>query len=193
MNLTIMLLDNNIYGLTKSQTSPTTRKGEKSNTHPKGSFFAPMSPISVMLGIANASFIAQTVDWNQAHLYETIKAAHAHRGASFIRVLQRCPHFTSHVFLGPLKDFHQLLLLDHPDGVKLDETVLKKFPNRVQHDPRDLAAARALADRTDVYPIGVFYKNPEAECYDDVTSQGVAITQADKLAGVNKALDRFLV
>ena len=193
MNLTILLLDNNIYGLTKSQTSPTTRRGEKSNTHPQGSFFPPLNPISVMLGIANASFVAQTVDWNQAHLYATIKAAHAHKGASFIRVLQRCPHFTSHVFLGPLKDFNQLLLMNHPDGVMLDDAVLRKFPNRDEHDPRDLAAARALADRTDVYPIGVCYKNPEAQCYDDVTARGIAMTQAEKLAGINQAVDRFLV
>src|SRR3569832_1002469 len=45
MNLTILLLDNNVYGLTKNQTSPTSRLGEKSNTQPKGSFFAPLNPI----------------------------------------------------------------------------------------------------------------------------------------------------
>jgi 2-oxoglutarate ferredoxin oxidoreductase subunit beta len=193
MNLTILLLDNNVYGLTKNQTSPTTRKGEKSNTHPRGSFFAPMNPISVTLGIANASFVAQTVDWNQGHLYATIKAAHAHKGASFIRVLQRCPHFTSHIFQDTVKDFSQLLMMEHPDGVTLEDPVLKKFTNRIAHDPRDLAAARALADRTDVYPVGVFYRNPEAQCYDDVTSYGVSMTQSQKLSGINKALDRFVV
>jgi 2-oxoglutarate ferredoxin oxidoreductase subunit beta len=64
MNLTILLLDNNVYGLTKNQTSPTTRTGERTNTHPGGSFLAPLNPISVTLGIANASFVAQTVDWD---------------------------------------------------------------------------------------------------------------------------------
>ena len=51
MDLTILLLDNNIYGLTKNQTSPTTRIGERSNTHPKGSYLPPLNPISVTLGI----------------------------------------------------------------------------------------------------------------------------------------------
>jgi 2-oxoglutarate ferredoxin oxidoreductase subunit beta len=98
MNLTILLLDNNVYGLTKNQTSPTSHIGQKSNTHPHGSFFASLNPIAVTLGINNASFVAQTVDWNPPHLYATIKAAHAHKGASFVRVLQRCPHFSGHVF-----------------------------------------------------------------------------------------------
>ena len=64
MNLTVLLLDNNIYGLTKMQTSPTTRPGERSNTHPKGSVLPALNPIQVTLGIENASFVAQTIDWH---------------------------------------------------------------------------------------------------------------------------------
>jgi len=80
MDLTVLLLDNNIYGLTKNQTSPTTRTGEKSNTHPSGSSLPPLNPIAVTLGITNASFVAQTIDWNPPHLYSTIRAAYEHRG-----------------------------------------------------------------------------------------------------------------
>jgi 2-oxoglutarate ferredoxin oxidoreductase subunit beta len=193
MDLTILLLDNNIYGLTKSQTSPTTRIGEKSNTHPKGSFFAPMNPISVTLGIANASFVAQTIDWNPPHLYSTIKAAYHHKGASFVRILQRCPHFTDHIFAPAQQDMNQVMLMTHQDGIGLDKNVMKLFPNHVEHDPRDLAGGRNFAARDDVYPIGLFYRNEDASRYDETTSQGLGKSPAEKLAAIDKALDRFLV
>jgi 2-oxoglutarate ferredoxin oxidoreductase subunit beta len=60
MDLTALLLDNNIYGLTKNQTSPTTPQGHTSNTQPYGSYLPPLDPISVTLGVTNASFVAQT-------------------------------------------------------------------------------------------------------------------------------------
>lgn len=193
MDLTILLLDNNIYGLTKNQTSPTTRTGERSNTTPKGSLFAPINPISVVLGIANRSFVAQTIDWNPPHLYATIRAAFEHKGASFVRILQRCPHFTSHVFAPVQEDLSQALLMEHDDGVVLDEGVKRIFRNRVAHDPANLSAARDLADREDVYPIGVFYRNEKARRYDETTQVGLDTTRAEKLAAVDRAIERFTV
>lgn len=193
MNFTVLLLDNNIYGLTKMQTSPTTRPGERSNTHPKGSFFAALNPISVTLGINNASFVAQTVDWNPPHLYATIKAAHRHQGTSFVRVLQRCPHFTAHVFAPAQDDYSRMLLMTHPDGINMDPAVTRLFPNRMEHDPSNLAEARALADRADVHTLGLFYRDPEAARYDLATAQGLGMSSESKLAAVEKALDRFLV
>jgi hypothetical protein len=67
------------------------------------------------------------------------------------------------------------------------------FPRRVDHDPRDLSAARDLADRTDVYPIGLFYRNDNASRYDLATQQGLETTQAEKLAAINGMFDRFAV
>ncbi|MCS7023311.1 MAG: thiamine pyrophosphate-dependent enzyme [Bryobacteraceae bacterium] len=193
MNLTVLLLDNNIYGLTKSQTSPTTRFGEKSNTHPKGSFFASLNPISVTLGIPNASFVAQTIDWNPPHLYATIKAAHRHQGTSFVRILQRCPHFTPHVFAPAQQDLNQVLLMTHAEGIQLEEPARKLFPNCVEHDPRDLAAARRLADREDVYPVGLFYRKEGALRYDEHTATGIDFTPQQKLDALNRILDRFRI
>jgi 2-oxoglutarate ferredoxin oxidoreductase subunit beta len=193
MDFTILLIDNNIYGLTKNQTSPTTRAGERTNTHPKGSFFAPLSPIAVALGVANRSFVAQTIDWNPPHLYATIRAAYEHKGPSFGRILQRCPHFTSHVFAPAQEDLTQVLLMDHVDGVALEDPLKRIFRNRIVHDPSNLSEARELADRDDVYPIGVFYKNDKAFRYDEATQQGLGKTQAEKLAAVDKALTRFMV
>lgn len=193
MNLTILLLDNNVYGLTKMQTSPTTKTGEKSNTHPQGSFFSPLNPIAVTLGIANVSFVAQTIDWNPPHLYATIRAAHEHQGTSFVRILQRCPHFSSHVFLPAQEDLGKVLLMQDPAGIGLDPAVMGLFPNRVQHDPADLSEARQIVSRDDVHPIGLFYRNESASRYDLWTSRGMERTATEKVAAVDRLLDRFVV
>lgn len=193
MDLTILLLDNNIYGLTKNQTSPTTHLGERSNTHPQGSALPPLNPLSVTLGINNASFVAQTVDWAPPHLYSTIRAAHEHKGASFVRVLQRCPHFTSHVFAEALHDHSKVLVLNHPEGVALDPQLGKLYPNQTDHDPNDLAAARAMATREDVYPIGLLYRNPHAARYDWATQQGLGMAAPEKLAAVEDAIAEFAI
>lgn len=193
MDLTVLLLDNNVYGLTKNQTSPTARLGEPSNTYPRGSVLAPLNPLSVALSVANTSFVAQTVDWSPPHVYQTIRAAYEHRGTSFVRVLQRCPHFSAHVFGEAVRDPSHILVMEHESGIPLDPAVLKRFPNRQVHDPSNLEQARAMAAREDVYPIGLFYRNPKAARYDEFTSQGLAITQAEKLAAIEAALQRFAI
>ena len=63
-------------------------------------------------------------------------------------MLQRCPHFTSHVFAEPLHDPNQVLLMNHQRGIPLDAAVATKFTNQVEHDPDNLAEARALSERT---------------------------------------------
>ncbi|HXJ40155.1 MAG TPA: hypothetical protein VNH18_12830, partial [Bryobacteraceae bacterium] len=148
---------------------------------------------TVALGIANASFVAQTVDWNPAHVYSTIRAAHEHRGLSFVRILQRCPHFSAHVFDAPLHDSSLVLLMDHERGIGLEPGQSKRFPNRVTHDPGNLDEARAIAAREDVYPIGLFYRDEHATCYDDFTQRGLAMTQAEKHAAIHSAIDKFAI
>jgi 2-oxoglutarate ferredoxin oxidoreductase subunit beta len=193
MNMTIMLLDNNIYGLTKKQSSPTTRIGEHSNTHPTGVYMDPIDPISVTLGVTGASFVAQTCDWNLSHLAETLHEAWRHKGCSFVRVIQRCPHFTGHVFEPFVKDPSRIQLMLHPDGIEADDKVLSKFKNQVAHDPADIHNARELAHQTDVIPIGLFYRNVTAKRYDDWSTQGIGTSPGDKIAAVNKVLDSLSV
>lgn len=193
MDLTVLLLDNNIYGLTKNQTSPTTRLGERSNTHPHGAVLAPLNPLTVALGVTNTSFVAQTVDWNPLHVYSTIRAAYEHRGTSFVRILQRCPHFSAHVFDEAFEDPSRILLMEHENGISVDPAVRERFPNRQTHDPHDLDAARAIATRDDVYPIGLFYRKEDAPCYEAFTNQGLAMTQAEKLAAIDAAIQRFAI
>lgn len=193
MNMVVMMLDNNIYGLTKMQSSPTTPKGQHSFTHPGGVPISPLNPLALTLSITNASFVAQTVDWNPPHVYATLRAAHRHRGLSFVRILQRCPHYMPDVWSCLQQDPAKVLLLTHADGIELDELTRRSFKNQQEHDPEDLAEARTLAARTDVVPVGLYYRSPDAERYDLVSTHGMDMSDADKLREAQAEMDRFLI
>lgn len=92
VNVTVLLFNNRIYGLTKGQYSPTSPVGTKTKTTPNGSIDNPINPLLFALG-AEATFIARTVDNNPKHMVETFKAAHAHQGVSFVEILQNCVIF----------------------------------------------------------------------------------------------------
>jgi len=193
MNMVVMLLDNSTYGLTKNQTSPTSKKGAQSNTHPRGWVLDAINPIQTTLGIANASFVAQTVDWNPAHLLATLTAAHRHQGFSFVRVVQRCPHYKAGMFESLQSDPSGLLLLTHPDGINVDDAIKKVLKNQCEHDPSNLNRARELAGSEDAVPIGLLYRNEKADHYEDYTSAGIATSRSEKLAALDAQLDRYQV
>lgn len=92
LNVTVLLFNNRIYGLTKGQYSPTSPVGTKTKTTPTGSIDSPLNPLMFALG-AEATFIARTVDNNPKHMVETFKAAHAHQGVSFVEIFQNCVIF----------------------------------------------------------------------------------------------------
>ncbi|MEE9281044.1 MAG: thiamine pyrophosphate-dependent enzyme [Myxococcota bacterium] len=192
MKMVVMLLDNNVYGLTKNQTSPTSSRGRTSNTHPRGAWLEPIDPVQTTLGIANASFVAQTVDWNPPHLLATLKAAHHHQGLAFVRILQRCPHYPTPLFEALQSDPSKLLLLTHPDGIEADDTVRRVFRSTHEHDPGDLDGARELAGG-DLVPIGLFYRNEAIDQYDRHTVEGLATSRRDKLAALRAELSRYQI
>ena len=193
MKMVVMLLDNGVYGLTKNQTSPTSTKGARSNTHPRGWVLDPINPIQTTLGITNASFVAQTVDWNPPHLLATLTAAHRHPGLAFVRIVQRCPHFKEGAFADLQQDPSQLLLLQHADGIEVHESIQRVLKNQLEHDPADLDAAREIADRKDVVPVGLLYRNPSADRYDRFTTEGLATSRSDKIAALEAEFDRYQI
>ena len=89
VDVTILLFNNRIYGLTKGQYSPTSELGKVTKSTPMGSADRPLSPCSFALA-AGASFVARTVDRNIAHMEEVLKRASAHKGAAFVEILQNC-------------------------------------------------------------------------------------------------------
>ena len=97
VNLQILLFNNEIYGLTKGQASPTSRRGTKSPSTPKGSIDPALIPAAFALG-AGARFVARSIDTLQPHLVEVLKRAHRHQGASFVEIYQNCVVFNDGVF-----------------------------------------------------------------------------------------------
>ncbi|MBM3485084.1 MAG: 2-oxoacid:ferredoxin oxidoreductase subunit beta [Alphaproteobacteria bacterium] len=89
VDLNLLMFNNAIYGLTKGQYSPTSKVGTRSPSTPQGSVDQPVNAILFALG-AGARFVARSVDTNQKHLPEMLKRAHAHKGASFVEILQNC-------------------------------------------------------------------------------------------------------
>jgi 2-oxoglutarate ferredoxin oxidoreductase subunit beta len=97
LDVNILLFNNRIYGLTKGQYSPTSEVGKVTKSTPVGSVDHPFDPIAVALG-ADASFVARSVDVETKHLQEMVKRAHAHKGASFVEILQNCNVFNDGAF-----------------------------------------------------------------------------------------------
>jgi 2-oxoglutarate/2-oxoacid ferredoxin oxidoreductase subunit beta len=97
VNLTILMFNNQIYGLTKGQYSPTSEQGKVTKSTPYGSLDQPFNPLSVALG-AEATFVARTHDLDRKHMMQVFREAHAHRGAAFVEILQNCNVFNDGAF-----------------------------------------------------------------------------------------------
>src|SRR5580700_5588938 len=97
VDLKIVMFNNEIYGLTKGQYSPTSRPGTKTKSSPGGSVESPLRPLSIALG-AEATFVARTMDVDIKHLTETLKRAAEHKGTAFVEVYQNCVIFNDGVF-----------------------------------------------------------------------------------------------
>jgi 2-oxoglutarate/2-oxoacid ferredoxin oxidoreductase subunit beta len=97
VNMTILLFNNRIYGLTKGQYSPTSEVGKVTKSTPVGSLDHPFNPVSLALG-AEASFVARTIDSDRKHLTAVLSAAAAHRGTSLVEIYQNCPIFNDGAF-----------------------------------------------------------------------------------------------
>jgi 2-oxoglutarate/2-oxoacid ferredoxin oxidoreductase subunit beta len=97
IDLKILLFNNEIYGLTKGQYSPTSRTGTPSKTSKTGSLETPIRPLTIAIA-SEATFIARTVDVDVKHLTETLQKAAAHKGAAFVEIYQNCKIFNDEVF-----------------------------------------------------------------------------------------------
>ena len=193
MNLTVFLHDNQIYGLTKKQASPTSPIGTRSNTTPRGSYLEALNPLAVTLGVQNASFVAQAVDWVPELLFDIVKAAFHHKGLSFVRIIQRCPEWLPQSLDPWLHDPNRLVILNHEKGLQVSAGLSKVYRNQLQHDPSDLNRAREIASDTDTIPVGILYRNPEIPCYEDLRRSTVLRTADLTRSGLNSELDKFTV
>jgi len=120
VNITLLLFNNRIYGLTKGQYSPTSELGKVTKSTPLGSVDPPFNPLAVALG-AGASFVARTHDLDRKHMIEVFRAAHAHRGASFVEIFQNCNVFNDGAFkdiVGREQREEMLIDLKHGEQIR---------------------------------------------------------------------------
>ena len=120
VNLTILMFNNRIYGLTKGQYSPTSEVGKVTKSTPMGSVDAPFNPLAVALG-AEAGFVARTHDLDRKHMQEVFRAAHDHPGAAFVEIYQNCNVFNDAAFediTGREKREEMLINLTHGQPIR---------------------------------------------------------------------------
>lgn len=180
-----LLYDNELYALTKSQTSPTTRKGYKTNTQPTGTYLDPLNPVRLALGIG-ASFVASTADWLPDHFTSTLKVAFEHPGFAFVHILQRCPHFDPDNF--DHKSSSWFSFLNHATGIGPDKRLIDKA-EVIEHDPTNLQDAFKYAESERRY-YGLFYRDLSKPRYDELMHNLVKNTPQKPRTGI---LDAYLL
>ena len=180
-----MMYDNELYALTKNQTSPTTRKNHPTMTQPQGTYIDPLNPVRVALGLG-ASFVASTADWIPDHLASTLKVAFDHPGFAFVHISQRCPHFDPNGF--DYKTSSWFSFLNHANGIPADKRLADKT-EVIEHDPSNLAQAFTYALNDRRY-FGLFYQDKNKPRYDKILHDQTAnAVKKDR----SKILDRYIV
>ncbi|MBP6442322.1 MAG: 2-oxoacid:ferredoxin oxidoreductase subunit beta, partial [Sphingorhabdus sp.] len=217
LNCQIMLFNNEIYGLTKGQYSPTSRVGTNSPSTPYGSVDRPATPCAFALG-SGARFVARGFDVSK-NLTDVLKAAHAHKGAAFIEIFQNCIVYNKDVF----EDFaapkgaegHQLWLQhgqpmlfgsEKSGGVKgltldRDAMALKVVDvvdgdhaaaGVIVHDATNRSLAHMLVEMPfGEFPmaLGVLYDDPRPTFEEAVIAQNASASEG-KSADLNKLLEK---
>jgi len=199
VDVNYLLFNNQIYGLTKGQYSPTSHAGTRSPSTPGGSLDNPVSAVPFALG-CGARFVARTIDTRQDHLPEMMKRAHAHQGTSFVEILQNCIVYNDGVFdhiTAKQVVADKTISVEHgqpllfgkdrdkglrvkPGGLKLEVVTLGEGGNTeadlLVHDETDRTLATLLAQMEPPHfptAIGVLYCEPGA-AYDRLVADQMA-------------------
>src|SRR5437588_6584595 len=191
VNIKIILFNNEIYGLTKGQYSPTSPLGTRTKSTPMGSIDYPFNPLSLAIG-ADASFVARAIDTDRAHLTDVLRAAANHRGSAFMEIFQNCKLYNDGAFDFVRADKTNRIYLEHGKPIRFGEEGEKGVRQRtdgsvevvdvsdeselVVHDAHhaEPSAAFALSRLTQstwgATPIGVF-RDVERPVYDELMAE----------------------
>lgn len=194
IDVTVLLFNNRIYGLTKGQYSPTSERGKITKSSPFGVLENPFNPIKMALA-AGATFVARSIDREPKHLTETIRLAAEHKGTSFVEIYQNCNIFNDGAFenLTDKTKKNNLLYMEggkpftygvdgdkmlNWNGSSFDDVKFIESGENITHDPlgNNSAIEFALADLT--YndnlptPIGVF-RQQDQESYDELLTKQI--------------------
>ena len=215
VDLQLLLFNNEIYGLTKGQYSPTSKAGTKSPSTPDGSVDMPLHPCTFALG-AGARFVARTIDTEARLMAPVLERAHAHKGASFVEIYQNCPVYNDGIF-DLIKEKKTAadtrLVLEHgkpltfgeddSKGLRLNAKTLMlevvtlgeggvTEADLMVHDETSKMLAQMLASlKLPEFPepVGVLYCDPTAPAYtDDVYQQRLIVREKKGKADLNALL-----
>jgi 2-oxoglutarate/2-oxoacid ferredoxin oxidoreductase subunit beta len=145
-NITCIVHDNMVYGLTKGQASPTTLRGMKTSYQIEGVTEEPFNPLAVAIAL-DASFVARTFSGDKEHMKNTFKSAINHKGFSLVDVFQPCVTFNK---INTFQWFKE-------NTYHLEDS----------HDPFNKNEAFKRATEKDKYPLGIFYKNNEKKTFEE--------------------------
>lgn len=214
-DVNVLLFNNQIYGLTKGQYSPTSEEKKITKSTPFGSIDHPFNPLALAMG-ADATFVARTMDRDPKHLQAMLVRTNQHKGASFLEIYQNCNIFNDgafEIFTEKSSKPQETLFLEHgkpltfgvnnDKGIKLDGFTPKvvELNNGYSaddlwiHDERDIYKAQILTrifddPRTEGHlprPFGVFYET-DRPCYEEVMALQIEDAKARKPADLDKLL-----
>ena len=204
VDVTILLFNNRIYGLTKGQYSPTSERGKVTKSTPLGSVDQPFNPLSIAIG-AEATFVARAIDTDKQGTLEVLRAAAAHRGAAFVEILQNCNIYNDGAFDVVREEKDNRLYLRAGEEVRWGDKGVRMRPDGtleivdasvgglLRHDPgRDdpglaFALARLTWETAGGVPLGVF-RSVSRPVYEDLVHEQVRTSIERKGEGDLRAL-----
>lgn len=151
-DIKVIVMNNEVYGLTTGQASPTSQVGQRTKSTPDGSYIYPLNPLSALLG-AGATFVARGFSGDPKHLSDVIQKAIRHKGFALVDVISPCVTWF---------DIYDEV---RPKIYKLEGTT---------HNPSDLLSAIAKVNETDRIPIGVFFSNDSRESFEEIVEREIA-------------------
>jgi 2-oxoglutarate ferredoxin oxidoreductase subunit beta len=195
VNLKILLFNNQIYGLTKGQYSPTSPVGTRTKSTPMGSIDHAFNPLSLAIG-AEASFVARAIDTDRAHLTDVLRSAAHHRGSAFVEIFQNCNIYNDGAFDFVRDDKTNRIYLEHGKPIRFGENREKGVRQRddgsvevadvrdeselVVHDAGHaepslaFALSRLTRETCGATPIGVF-RDVKRGVYDELMGEQIEL------------------
>jgi 2-oxoglutarate/2-oxoacid ferredoxin oxidoreductase subunit beta len=210
VNLKILLFNNQIYGLTKGQYSPTSELGKVTKSTPMGSLDHPFNPVSLAIG-AEATFVARSIDTDRKHLSEVLRRAAAHKGTAFVEIYQNCNIFNDGAFDAVKEHPENQIRIEHgqpirfgeegsrgvrqrPDGscelvdvAEVGEDALLVHDEHHETSSLAFALSRIAHTPTGPTPVGVF-RDVERPVYDELMADQIATAKAKRGEGDLRAL-----
>jgi len=212
VNIKILLFNNQVYGLTKGQYSPTSPRGQRTGSTPMGSIDQPFNPLGVAIG-AEATFVARAIDTDRKHLAHVLRRAAEHKGAAFVEILQNCNIYNDGAFDAVRDDETNRIYLRHGEPVRFGvdgergvrvrddgsaevvavaeagEDALLVHDERLAEPSLAFALSRLTLPLLGVTPVGIF-RDVEQPVYDDLMAAQVERAVEEKGPGDLAALLR---